>query len=86
MGKGSWLLSKKIRVTPELVEKAKKIFEEVFEKTKKKTIIANKGLSRGELRALERKGYVRKMIVFGDRRYTDSTGSQQYVWSWIGDG
>ena len=85
MGKGWSVLSKKIRVTPELVEKAKKFFEEVFEKTKKKTIVANRGLSRGELRALERKGYVRKMIIFGDRRYTESTGSQQYVWSWTGD-
>lgn len=70
-----------IKVTPELIEKAKK----VFEKADKKGIIINEGLSRKELRALERKGKVRKMIIFGDRKYAESTGTQTYLWSWVGE-
>jgi len=74
-------MSKKIRVTPELEEKARG----VFERAKKQAIQTGDGLSRGELRALERKGKVRKMTVFGGTRYLGTSGALSYVWSWIGD-
>jgi len=83
VGKGSWLLSKKIRVTPELVEKARKIFEKA--KKEKKAVTTTSDLSRTEMRALERKGYVRKMSIFGAARYAGGTGGLSYVWSWIGE-
>lgn len=79
---GDWdRVSKKIRVTPELVEEARK----AFAKAEKKSIISGKGLSRGELKALERAGYVRKMIIFGKQKYSDQTGSQSYIWQWVGE-
>ena len=46
----------KIKVTPELIEKAVKIFQAA----KKGIILTGQGLSRQELRALEREGTVRK--------------------------
>lgn len=75
-------MSKKVRVTPELVARAHKIFEEA--KVKKRPVESNVELSRHELKALERKGYVRKMIIFGNKKYSGYTGSQTYVWSWVG--
>jgi len=82
MEKGWSVLSKKIRVTPELVEKARKIFEKA--KKEKKAVTTTNGLSRTEMRALERKGYVRKMSIFGAVRYAGSRGGLSYVWSWVG--
>lgn len=72
-------MSKKIRVAPELIEKAKK----AFEKAEKKGITSEEGLTRRELRALERKGCVRKMTIFGDTKYSDQTGSRSYIWQWV---
>lgn len=46
----------KIKVTPELIEKAVKIFMA----TKNGILLTGQGLSRKELRALEREGTVRK--------------------------
>ena len=46
----------KIKVTPELIEKA--IY--IFKTSKKGIILIGQGLSRQELRALEREGTVRK--------------------------
>jgi len=69
-------------VTPELVEKARKIFEKA--KKEKKAVTTTNGLSRTEMRALERKGYVRKMSIFGAVRYAGSRGGLSYVWSWVG--
>lgn len=67
-------------MTPELIEKARK----AFEKAEKKGIVSGKGLlSRGELKALERKGYVHKMIIFGNQKYSDQTGSRSYIWQWV---
>lgn len=74
-------MSRKIRVTSELIKKAK----EVFKRAEGKAIVANKGLSRNELRALERAGKVRKMTTFGERKWADNTGTQGYAWSWTGD-
>jgi len=74
-------MSRKIRVTPELIEKARG----VFERAKQKAIPTGEGLSRGELRALERRGKVRKMTVFGGTRWVGTSGALSYVWSWIGD-
>lgn len=72
-------MSRKIRVTPELMEKAKK----AFKKAERSSIISGEGLTRQELRALERKGCVRKMIIFGNTKYSDQTGSRSYIWQWI---
>jgi len=69
-------MSKKIRVTSELVERARKIF------ANRESIKANEELSRGELRALERKGFVRRMQVVGERKYVGVTGSISYQWFW----
>lgn len=46
----------KIKVTPELIEKAAYIFKT----SKKGIILTGEGLSRQELRALEREGTIRK--------------------------
>ena len=70
-------MSKKIKVTPQLIQKAK----DVFEKAKKSSIKANEGLTRAELRALERKGIVEKIPIFGQRKFTDSSPSMSYIWS-----
>lgn len=66
----------KVRVTPELIAKAGKVFSEV----KKGTIRTNEGLTRSELRALERKGIVRKMPTYGSRKYQDVSPSMSYIW------
>ena len=72
-------MSKKIRVTPELIEKAKK----AFKKAERSGIRSGEGLTRQELKALERKGCVHKMTIFGDTKYSDQTGSRSYIWQWI---
>ena len=48
----------KIKVTPELIEKAVAVFN------RKSVILTGQGLSRQELRALEREGTVRKQPAF----------------------
>ena len=72
-------VSRKIRVTPELMEKARKAFKEA----ERSGIRSEEGLTRRELRALERKGCVRKMVIFGDTKYSDQTGSRSYIWQWV---
>ena len=74
-------MSKKVRVTQELIDTAKA----VFKNAKKKNIISGEGLTHGQLRALERKGYVRKMSTFGRSKWAGQSGAVEYVWSWIGD-
>ena len=69
----------KVRVTPELIEKAKKVFADAKEK-KKETIKAGEGLSRTELRALKRAGIVESLPVFARRKYTDTVPTTSYVW------
>ena len=74
-------MSKKIRVTQELID----IARAVFKNANKKAILTNEGLTGGQLRALERKGYVRKMSTFGRSKWAGQTGTLKYAWSWIGD-
>lgn len=74
-------MGKKTRVTPQLIAKAKSVFSDA----KKKSIKTNEGLTRSELRALERKELVRKMNIFGKTKFTDGTSPQSYLWEWIGD-
>ena len=71
----------KIRVDLDLIAKA----INVFQGAGKKTIMTNEGLTRQELRALERKGLVVKRITYGKRKFTDSIPPMKYAWEWIGD-
>jgi len=71
-------MSKKVKVDNGLIEKAK----EVFEKAGGRGIFINEGLNRKELRALERRGYVRKITTFGKQKYSGVTGSIMYLWQW----
>ena len=70
---------KKIRITPELIEKAKLAFSA---SKSKYTKLSELGLTRGEIRALERKGLVDNMKVFGDRKFSSTAPSMHYVWRW----
>ena len=70
---------KKNKVTPELIEKAKQAFSA---SKSKYTKLSDLGLTRGEIRALERKELVENMKIFGERRFTDSAPSMFYVWRW----
>lgn len=72
---------KKIRITPEFKEKARKVFEEA----EKRTISTNDGLSRQELRTLERKGLVERMPIFGDRVYNTVAPTKSFIWRWKGE-
>ena len=65
----------------EIIEKAVKIFRNL---EGKKTILTGEGLTRKELRILERKGLVRKMAIYGTRKYKDSTPTIGYCWEWVG--
>ena len=76
-------MSRKIRVTSELIERAKKVFEKASKKAVRSGVVSGKDLTRGELKALERKGCVRKMVIFGDTKYSDQTGSRSYIWQWV---
>ena len=74
-------MSKKIRVTQKLIEKAMR----AFESSGKKGMVVGKGLSRTELRSLERKGLVRRMSTFGSTKFVNYRGSVSYLWFWIGE-
>jgi len=65
----------------EVIEKAIKVFRNL---EGKKTILTGEGLTRTELRMLERKGLVRKMTVYGTRKYKDITPTIGYAWEWVG--
>jgi len=65
----------------EIIEKAVKIFRNL---EGKKTILTGEGLTRKELRILERKGLVKKMAIYGTRKYKDSTPTIGYCWEWVG--
>lgn len=67
----------KIRVTPELIAKVKKAFAEVKEETIK---TGQGGLTRGELRALERKGIVERLPIFLKSKFVGVTPQKQWVW------
>lgn len=65
----------------ELIKKAR----EVFVAAKKKTILTNEGLTRTELRALERVGLVRKMPTYRSKKYKDNPATLIYAWEWVGE-
>ena len=65
----------------EIIEKAVEIFRNL---KGKKTILTGEGLTRTELRILERKGLVRKMTIYGTRKYKDTTPTMGYCWEWVG--
>jgi len=65
----------------EIIEKAVKVFRNL---KGKKTILTGEGLTRKELRILERKGLVRKMAIYGARKYKDTIPTIGYVWEWVG--
>jgi len=65
----------------EVIEKALKVFRNL---KGKKTILTGEGLTRAELRMLERKGLVRKMTIYGTRKYKNITPTIGYCWEWVG--
>lgn len=65
----------------EIIERAVKIFRNLKDK---KTILTGEGLTRKELRMLERKGLVRKMPIYGKRKYKDIIPTISYCWEWVG--
>lgn len=73
---------KKIKVNEQLFAKARRIFKEASEET----IRVNEGLSRAELRALEKKGVIEKLPVFGKRKYSNVTPTKYYVYRWLEEG
>jgi len=66
---------KKINID-ELIRRAEKIFEN----TKDGTILTSQGLTRRELRILERKGIIEKQPVFKVAKYVGVTPTMQYQW------
>ncbi len=71
----------KMNKLDEIIEKAVKVFRNL---KGKKTILTNEGLTRTELRILERKGLVRKMPIYNARKYKDVTPTMGYCWEWVG--
>lgn len=69
-------MTKKIRFSDELVKKA----EEVFAKAKGGVIRTNEGLTRGELKVLERKGIVKKRAVSKSGKYVDGGSTKSFIW------
>lgn len=63
----------RLKITPELLERASKAIG-------KGSIRTNEGLSRKELRALERAGIVKKFKVFAERVFTGSNPAMHYIW------
>ncbi len=68
----------------EVIEKALKVFEELPMSVGRKTILTGKGLTRKELRLLERKGLVRKLAIYRDKKYKNNPATLGYAWEWIG--
>ena len=64
---------------PELIEKAKRVFAEAPEES----ILTGQGLSRKELRALERAGVVEKMSFYKKRKYSNVVPEQTYAWELV---
>ena len=71
----------KVRVTSELIAKARKCFSAKGEKG----VRVNEGLTRSELRALERKGLVEKQVFFAERKWANVAPTRFYVYQWKGD-
>jgi len=71
----------KIKVNEALLTKA----VTVFENAGSQVIMTGEGLTRQELRVLERANLVIKRTTHKARKYTDSTSQMIYAWEWIGD-
>ena len=69
----------KLKITPELIKKASKVIGNSSIKT-------NEGLSRKELRLLERARIVKKSPVFARRTYSDTNPQMQYIWEMVNKG
>lgn len=69
---------KKVRVTQALIEKARK----VFTTSGKSSVVAGEGLSRQELRALERKGLVERLPTFDKKKWREVSPTKRYIWRW----
>lgn len=67
-----------------IIEKALKVFRGLATTDGKKTILTGEGLTRKELRILERKGLVRKMAIYREKKYKDNPATLGYVWEWVG--
>lgn len=64
----------KVVVTSELLGRAQEVFKQ------KGAIYSNDGLTRTELRLLERKGLVEKSRYFRARKFVDSNSTVVYIW------
>jgi len=62
-----------------LKEKAK----QAFKASEHDFILTGQGLTRKELRQLERRGIVRKLETFKTRKYTDVTPAMIYAWELV---
>lgn len=71
----------KVKVDLDLMAKAILVFQDAG----KQTILTGEGLTRQELRALERKGLVVKRRTYGKRKFIDATPPMIYAWEWVGD-
>lgn len=66
-----------MRIKQELIEKARGVFKE------HNVVTVNQyGLSRTDLRQLERYGYVEKLKVFGSRKYSNVTPPMHHIYKW----
>lgn len=61
-----------------VITKAQELF------SKKHSIQTGDGLTRKELRYLERKKLVKKIPIYGERKYRDTNPTLSYLWEWIG--
>jgi len=66
----------RLKITPELLERAAKTIG-------KGSIRTNEGVSRKELRALERAGIVKKSKVFARKVFTGSNPAMHYIWEMV---
>ena len=62
-----------------LTEKAKQVIKD----SGKDSILTGEGLTRKELRKLERIGIVRKLETYKDRKYTNVRPAMIYMWELV---
>lgn len=62
-----------------LIDKAKQVFRDAG----KDSIFTGEGLTRKELRKLERLGVVKKFETYKDRKYTTSAPCMIYIWELV---
>ncbi len=74
----------------EIIEKAVKVFRTLETSATvdnlqgRKTILTGEGLTRKELRMLERKGLVRKLAIYREKKYKHNPATLGYCWEWVG--